>query len=132
MAIAYSPLNSGEFTTKMLDANFGAIAQYTQQTEDLLLSMAKAIDELAGAHELIAKKVAKLPKKRRVLPFVVGAGVGIYVYKRLKKSGLSVEFDAQTGSLRAQKPAETTPKETNENQDFGRPTTVKSEDVHEG
>jgi hypothetical protein len=128
-AIAYNPLGSGQFTDKILDANFTIISEYTKQLEPLLVTLSKQVLH----HEAELAKLSKMRKPHRVLPFVVGAGVGIYVYKRLKKSGLNVEFDAQTGSLHAQKPAETTPKETGENQDFGAtPVNIRPEDVHEG
>src|SRR4051812_30718259 len=109
-AISYNSIGAGQFTDKLLDTNFMVISEYTKQVEDFLYQMAQTVEGLSRNQLELAKK---MPKKRRVLPILVGAGVGIYVYKRLKKSGLSVEFDAQTGSLRAQKPAETTPKETN-------------------
>jgi hypothetical protein len=96
-AIAYNPLNSGTFTDKMLDANFTVIANYTQNLESFLVEMAKTVEGLKASQLQLAKK---LPKKRRVLPIVVSAGVGVYVYKRLKKSGLSVKFNAETGSFK--------------------------------
>jgi hypothetical protein len=120
-AIKYIPLAPGEeFTAKMLDANFQAIAEYTKQAELEMFGLSGHIGALLNRSTEI---VVKVPKNRKILVFTVGVAVGVYAYKRRNKikaifeeeaAKLNVSLPKQDAEWRTQSPADKTHPEQDE------------------
>jgi hypothetical protein len=97
------------YTDKILDENFRMIREGFDWTAQGFRAMEKNFAHLEGHIGELARAQAKLAEKtktRKVLPFVVGAVVGVYVYKKLKKNGMEIEFYPTADSSR-QKPEDT-------------------------
>jgi hypothetical protein len=115
ISIMYQPLSDGTFTDKILDANFTVISNYTKDVDKLLTEMGKRIESLTTNQMELARK---MPRKSKMLPFVVGVGVGIYVYKRSRgfAKRVDVVFEnvnagAKQRFTESKAPAETTVKD---------------------
>lgn len=105
-AIGYSSLGAGVFTDKMLDDNFMVIAEYTQKLEPLIATLSR---QVLRHDEALAKLTRK---KGRMLPILVGAGIGIYVYKRSKSFAKKIDIVFENANKPADKEyAETVPKD---------------------
>jgi hypothetical protein len=111
------------YTDKLLGENFRIIQESFNLTAEALRAMDSHVSHLEGHLVALTKKQAELasrmPKKHRVLPFVAGAAIGVYVYQKLKKN---IEFYPSRDAAR-QKPepateyAETTVRPAEPSQD---------------
>lgn len=75
---ALSPVPGSEFTSEMLAKNFVAIAGGFDDFDKALMHMQGHISELSSTVQTL---VAKTPKASKFKPFVLGAVVGVVVYK---------------------------------------------------
>lgn len=107
--IKYTPIGDGQFTTEILDQNFAA---YSEALNSLANSVA-VLNETTNAinNDLLglAKVVSSMQKaKGSVTPFLLGAGIGIYIYRnRLKVKAMMDYASQQAAEQRKEEPIKT-------------------------
>lgn len=82
--VHYTPIDGGTFTTEMLDANFKAISAWSADAAAHINTIESTVNDLVYTVANLSKQVAR-QNKASVLPYIVGAGIGIYFYRNRQK-----------------------------------------------
>lgn len=86
-----SAVAAGEYTEKVLTDNFTNIAKGFQSIDAKLLHLEGHISELYEMAQVTAKTAAKIKTPSRIKPFVVGAAVGVVIYRYTKNNRNKIE-----------------------------------------
>lgn len=101
-SITYNRIGNGEFTKELLDQNFAAIGEYTIAMEELFTALNEKSNAMSADIHAMAKIVTKLQTpKSSIMPFVLGAGVGILIYRNRQKVKAMMESAAQKAEQQA-------------------------------
>lgn len=98
-SISYTSVGDREFTKELLDNNFAAIGEYSIRMGDVVAALNEKSNAMSADITAMAKIVTDLQKRRNPLvPFVIGVGVGLYLYNNRRKIERLVETARQEAS----------------------------------
>lgn len=78
------------YTDKMLTENFINVDQALRALSSRITHLEGHVEEVSKVTAIVAKQVMKSQRSRK-LPFVAGAVIGVYLYRKFQGAGWQVE-----------------------------------------
>lgn len=94
--VSYTPIGDGVFTTELLDKNFAAYSTFSQNLAEIVAQLNEKTNAMSADIHAMAKIVTELQKpKGSIAPYIIGAGIGIYIYRNRQRVKAMMEYASQ-------------------------------------
>lgn len=94
--VHYTPIGDGVFTTELLDQNFQALSQFSQQIGERFVQLNEKSNAMNADILALAKIVKSMQKPTgSIAPYIIGAGIGIYIYRNRQKVKAMMDYASQ-------------------------------------